>query len=113
MLMISPRKSTGQNLDATNALENKIENATVSLTAQMQSLQIRLEAISDAGTFGVEKSIDTRLIFAEPNPRPRPSSIVPFRRDDKFVYRDALADIEERCAQPAARVALVGLGGVG
>lgn len=42
-----------------------------------------------------------------------PSSTVPFRRDNGFVYRDTLAEIHARCAQPAARVALVGLGGVG
>ena len=111
--MSYPRKSSGQNLDATKALENKVEDVTVSLTAQMQSLQIRLEAISDARMLGVEKSKDTHSISIKQKPRPRPCSIVPFRRDDKFVYRGALADIKERCAQPAARVALVGLGGVG
>ncbi|KAL9591261.1 MAG: hypothetical protein Q9179_007901 [Wetmoreana sp. 5 TL-2023] len=46
-------------------------------------------------------------------PRPRPCSTVPFRRDHDFVYRNTLAEIHVRCAQPAARVALVGLGGVG
>ncbi|CAL8585144.1 hypothetical protein XPA_010724 [Xanthoria parietina] len=46
-------------------------------------------------------------------PKPRPCSTVPFRRDNDFVYRDTLAEIHARCAQPAARVALVGLGGVG
>ena len=38
--------------------------------------------------------------------------IVPFRRDNDFVYRNTLAEIHARCAQSAARVALVGLGGV-
>ncbi|KAI4086953.1 MAG: hypothetical protein L6R37_008370, partial [Teloschistes peruensis] len=45
--------------------------------------------------------------------KPRPCSTVPFRRDDDFVYRNTLDEIHARCTQPAARVALVGLGGVG
>ncbi|RYP42475.1 hypothetical protein DL767_000163 [Monosporascus sp. MG133] len=46
-------------------------------------------------------------------PRPTPSSTVPFRRDPHFVDRDVLAEIECKSKQPASRVALVGLGGVG
>ncbi|KAF2818262.1 hypothetical protein CC86DRAFT_309553, partial [Ophiobolus disseminans] len=43
-----------------------------------------------------------------------PSCFVPFRRDPDFVDRGTLLDqIRERCAAPASRVALVGLGGVG
>jgi hypothetical protein len=45
--------------------------------------------------------------------QPRPSSTVPFRRDRDFVYRDILSDIYAKCSLPSARVALVGLGGVG
>ncbi|KAF2105028.1 purine and uridine phosphorylase [Rhizodiscina lignyota] len=45
---------------------------------------------------------------------PRPVFTVPFRRDPDFVNRgDILKQIDERCSQPAGRVALVGLGGVG
>ena len=51
---------------------------------------------------------------------PLPSSTVPFRRDVDFVDRQAsssgktlLEQIEEQCAPPAARVALVGIGGAG
>src|SRR5947207_6859804 len=44
---------------------------------------------------------------------PTPTSTVPFRRDRDFVYRDILSEIHCRCSQPASRVALVGLGGVG
>ncbi|KAF2195128.1 hypothetical protein K469DRAFT_538467, partial [Zopfia rhizophila CBS 207.26] len=44
---------------------------------------------------------------------PTPSSTVPFRRDDDFVGRDSLPKIRQICARPAARAALVGLGGVG
>ncbi|RYP23415.1 hypothetical protein DL765_001120 [Monosporascus sp. GIB2] len=46
-------------------------------------------------------------------PRPTPSSTVPFRRDPHFVDRDVLAEIYFKSKQPASRVALVGLGGVG
>ncbi|KAN0069055.1 TPR-like protein [Elaphomyces granulatus] len=45
--------------------------------------------------------------------RPTPSSTVPFRRDRDFVHREILSGIQIRCSQPASRVALVGLGGVG
>jgi hypothetical protein len=44
---------------------------------------------------------------------PSPSSTVPFRRDQSFLDRDILAKIRQKCSLPAARVALVGLGGVG
>ena len=51
---------------------------------------------------------------------PSPSFTVPFRRDVDFVDRRASQDhgtlleqIEQRCAVPAARVALVGIGGAG
>jgi hypothetical protein len=51
---------------------------------------------------------------------PSPSSTVPFRRDLDFVDRQAsfgsktlLEQIEEQCAPPSARVALVGIGGAG
>ncbi|KAL5374129.1 hypothetical protein DPSP01_012190 [Paraphaeosphaeria sporulosa] len=44
----------------------------------------------------------------------RPSHTIPFRRDPDFVDRCTLLDeLKERCSTPAARVALVGVGGVG
>ncbi|KAH7356026.1 hypothetical protein BKA66DRAFT_515754 [Pyrenochaeta sp. MPI-SDFR-AT-0127] len=44
----------------------------------------------------------------------RPSSNVPFRRDNDYVDRgDILARVDERCSQPAGRAALVGFGGFG
>ncbi|KAL8635112.1 MAG: hypothetical protein Q9228_007366 [Teloschistes exilis] len=46
-------------------------------------------------------------------PKPPPSSTVPFRRDDDFISRDSLDKVRQICARPAARAALVGLGGVG
>jgi hypothetical protein len=43
-----------------------------------------------------------------------PFSTVPFSRDPDFVDRpDIQAWIHEKCVRPAARAALVGLGGVG
>jgi hypothetical protein len=49
-----------------------------------------------------------------PETPPQPSCFVPFRRDLDFVDRGTLLDqLRERCAAPAACVALVGLGRVG
>jgi len=55
------------------------------------------------------------LLYAEgPETPAQPSCFVPFRRDADFIGRGTLLDqIRERCAAPASRVALVGLGGVG
>ncbi|KAL9023048.1 MAG: hypothetical protein Q9196_007413 [Gyalolechia fulgens] len=45
---------------------------------------------------------------------PTPSSTIPFRRDPDFVDRGAILDqLHQKCALPASRTALVGLGGVG
>ncbi|KAK3898738.1 P-loop containing nucleoside triphosphate hydrolase protein [Staphylotrichum tortipilum] len=45
---------------------------------------------------------------------PAPFATIPFSRDPDFVNRgDILDQIGQRCSEPAARVALVGLGGVG
>ncbi|KAH6667983.1 hypothetical protein B0J14DRAFT_519380 [Halenospora varia] len=47
------------------------------------------------------------------SPRPTPSSIIPFRRDQDFVDCDVLCEMSQKCSLAASRVALVGLGGVG
>ncbi|WPJ65269.1 hypothetical protein SMAC4_13900 [Sordaria macrospora] len=45
---------------------------------------------------------------------PPPFATIPFSRDPDFVNRgDILDQINQRCSEPAGRVALVGLGGVG
>ncbi|KAF5122381.1 hypothetical protein E5D57_012858 [Metarhizium anisopliae] len=45
---------------------------------------------------------------------PNPSILIPFSRDKDFVDRDGILDqICQTCSQPGARIALVGLGGVG
>ena len=49
----------------------------------------------------------------QPPVKPPPSLTIPFRRDDDFISRDSLNKVRQICARPAARAALVGLGGVG
>ncbi|KAK4149742.1 P-loop containing nucleoside triphosphate hydrolase protein [Chaetomidium leptoderma] len=45
---------------------------------------------------------------------PGPIAAIPFSRDPDFVNRgDLLDQIDRRCCEPAARVAIVGLGGIG
>ena len=52
--------------------------------------------------------------FAERLQTTRPSLAIPFRRDPDFVDRGTLLnELKEQCSAPAARVALVGVGGVG
>ncbi|KAK4139093.1 P-loop containing nucleoside triphosphate hydrolase protein, partial [Dichotomopilus funicola] len=55
------------------------------------------------------------LTFPErPETPPQPFATIPFSRDVDFVDRgDILDQIDKRCSEPAGRVALVGLGGVG
>ena len=49
-----------------------------------------------------------------PETLPPPFAIIPFSRDPDFVSRgDILDQVDQRCSEPAGRVALVGLGGVG
>jgi hypothetical protein len=67
----------------------------------------------------LKEEIDKRSGKTSPG-SPLPSSTVPFRRDVDFVDRRALQDdrtlleqIQQQCAEPAARVALVGIGGAG
>jgi hypothetical protein len=49
-----------------------------------------------------------------PETPPKPCAVLPFSRDADFVQRGALLDqIDQKCAVPGSRTALVGLGGVG
>ncbi|PCD20336.1 hypothetical protein AU210_016203 [Fusarium oxysporum f. sp. radicis-cucumerinum] len=49
-----------------------------------------------------------------PEPTPPPFASIPYRRDPTFVDRgDILDQIGRQCSEPASRVAIVGLGGVG
>ncbi|KAK5099533.1 hypothetical protein LTR70_002434 [Exophiala xenobiotica] len=56
---------------------------------------------------------EDRPILVRPERPPCPLSLIPFRRDRDFVERDVLNDIWQRACEPAARIGLVGLGGVG
>lgn len=60
-------------------------------------------------------SIRARVTFSqELEPTPKPFASIPFSRDPDFVIRSNILDqIGQQCSQPAGRVALVGLGGVG
>ncbi|KAK4451328.1 kinesin light chain [Podospora aff. communis PSN243] len=61
-------------------------------------------------------SISTQfhLLPEQPETPPQPFATIPFSRDPDFVERrDILEQIGRRCSEPASRVALVGLGGVG
>ncbi|CZR51282.1 related to kinesin light chain [Phialocephala subalpina] len=57
---------------------------------------------------------EIHLPLDQPETPPAPSSTIPFRRDPDFIVRQILLDqLHEKCAAPAARTAVVGLGGVG
>jgi hypothetical protein len=54
------------------------------------------------------------LTLEPPETPPNPLSTVPFRHDPDYVQRGSLIEeIDSKLLQPSARVALVGLGGVG
>ncbi|KAF2654475.1 hypothetical protein K491DRAFT_600763, partial [Lophiostoma macrostomum CBS 122681] len=57
----------------------------------------------------------TRIdITAAARPSPNPLSTVPKRRDPNWVDRPNITtQIDDKCREPAARVALVGIGGIG
>ena len=65
----------------------------------------------DAGDRILEALSELSII---PATLPDPSLSIPFRRDPDFIDRGAMLDqIHQKCALPASRTALVGLGGVG
>lgn len=56
----------------------------------------------------------TQAAPKRPETPPRPFASIPFSRDRDFVDRgDILSQLYQRCSEPAGRVALCGLGGVG
>ncbi|VBB77139.1 Putative protein of unknown function [Podospora comata] len=62
--------------------------------------------------FNIDKV--TYLPPERPETPPKPFATIPFSRDPDFVDRgDILEQIDRRCSEPAARVAFVGLGGIG
>lgn len=59
-------------------------------------------------------NIDFSSDAARPETSSKASSTIPFRRDPDFVDHGAILDqLHQKCASPASRTALVGLGGVG
>ena len=62
--------------------------------------------------FLVNRANDILYLLGQ-EPKPPPCSTVPFRRDKDFIHCETLAELHRQCAEPAARVALIGLGGVG
>ncbi|KAI9855044.1 MAG: hypothetical protein M1813_000588, partial [Trichoglossum hirsutum] len=82
--------------------EAKVEKITAVVRGYIQTL-----------TYHAAASSTLRPLADRTLPRPAPSSTVPFRRDPHFVDREILAEIDCKSQQPASRVALVGLGGVG
>ncbi|KAL8364648.1 hypothetical protein RB595_003771 [Gaeumannomyces hyphopodioides] len=59
-------------------------------------------------------NIEIHLPPDRPETPPQPFATIPFSRDPDFVDRgDILDQLRQRCCQPAGRVALVGLGGIG
>ncbi|OCK85886.1 hypothetical protein K432DRAFT_217425 [Lepidopterella palustris CBS 459.81] len=80
----------------------KVAKITMVLRGYIQTLTYHATALSTL-----------RPLADRTSSRSAPSSTVPFRRDPHFVYREILAEIDCKNQQPASRVALVGLGGVG
>ncbi|KAJ4298214.1 hypothetical protein N0V90_006113 [Kalmusia sp. IMI 367209] len=72
-------------------------------------LRLRKEIDSSTQITGRGKKSNQQIRITKSSP----SSTVPFRRDDDFVFRDSLDGIRLICARPAGCAALVGLGGVG
>ncbi|KAL8318786.1 hypothetical protein RB597_005851 [Gaeumannomyces tritici] len=67
-------------------------------------------------TFGDGANIHISAVYhtAAPETPPQPFATIPFSRDPDFVDRgDILDQLLQRCSEPAGRMALVGLGGIG
>ena len=109
--------------------ETEVTSAIEATHQQLAEVKDKLEALQlarqDEGKTEVQPSrlpipfLDFRnqpkLTFpAQPETPPQPFALIPFCRDPDFVNREDIVDqIHQRCSEPAARVALVGLGGVG
>jgi hypothetical protein len=96
----------------------KVNKITTILRTHIQSLTnclVTTPSILQATNGMIVYKMDKMLLrgLDTESKRPIPSSTVPFRRDRDFVHREILSEIQTRCSQPASRVALVGLGGVG
>ncbi len=67
------------------------------------------------GYYGAVRACSANVRISDrPETPPAPFASIPFSRDPDFVNcGDILDQIDKRCSEPAARVAIVGLGGVG
>lgn len=107
---------------------SKLERALKALKSLAQEDKVRraLEKIYENNNslvlYQTTRDVDTgdRILEALsklsviPLTLPCPSSTIPFGRDPDFVDRGAIVDqLHRKCAVPASRTALVGLGGVG
>ncbi|KAH6621584.1 P-loop containing nucleoside triphosphate hydrolase protein [Chaetomium sp. MPI-SDFR-AT-0129] len=82
------------------------QTPVVSFGAQAQGIQVG----QNYGSINTE----FHLPLERPETPPQPCENIRFSRDPDFVDRgDILDQIDKRCSEPAGRVALVGLGGVG
>ena len=114
------RKKTSKAISSLRQ-DAKVAKITAALRIHIQGLTNYLSASSALQTANgmtvqclVVDIVDKlSLTVLDTSTLPIPSSTVPFRRDRDFVYREILSEMQSRCSQPASRVALVGLGGVG
>ncbi|KAK3360388.1 hypothetical protein B0T25DRAFT_129221 [Lasiosphaeria hispida] len=93
-------------MSTTDSIVAMSQMPTAAFGAQNQGVQV-------AQNYG---SIKTEFYLSpeQPETPPEPFATIPFSRDPDFVNRgDILDRIDRRCSEPAARVALVGIGGVG
>ena len=75
---------------------------------------ITMRPVSQLATIASFATLTADLPLELPETSPDPLSTVPFRHDPDYVQRGSLIEkIDSKLSQPAARVALVGLGGVG
>lgn len=76
--------------------------------------KIQQDQIAQAITEVSAQNVDDPVLHRQDTPPPPPSSTVPFRQDPDFIIREALLEqLHSKCAMPAARIALDGLGGFG
>lgn len=98
-------------------VEFLVSNASL-IDERTKTMESNINRIMDMQREALQKMAEQSRMFNKcfesiPRPSPPPSGIIPFRRDPDFVKRDVLSDIWERAGEPAARIGLVGLGGVG
>ena len=97
---------------ARRRLIEEISKASISTHGQStnQSMPTAVSPLGTLGHQGSGKAVLIKAAFLDPVP----CAIIPFRRDPDYVPREFLIDqVRQKLSGPEARVALVGLGGVG